>query len=58
MKLPQYGDHVSYETVEDGHIKGRVVGVDSYKSHAIVTIKREDGSLYGAKLPKVKRDGK
>ena len=50
LVMPAYGQKVSY-VMEDGEkVKGKVIGVDNYENHMLVTVKREDGSLYGAKL--------
>lgn len=52
--MPAYGQEVSY-IMEDGEsVSGKVIGIDSYENHVIVTVKRKDGSLYGATLKRRK----
>jgi len=48
--IPAYGQKVSY-VMEDGEkVAGKVIGIDNYENHVLVTVKKKDGSLYGAKL--------
>ena len=50
--IPAYGQEVSY-VMEDGEkVSGKVIGLDNYENHILVTVKRKDGSLYGATLKK------
>ena len=51
---PVHGQQVRY-VMEDGEtVEGRVIGIDDYENTMIVTVERENGSLYGAKFKKKK----
>lgn len=48
--IPAYGQKVSY-IMEDGErVSGKVSRLENYGNHIVVTVEREDGSLYDAML--------